>query len=84
MAEARTDALAKQAVKNWSLEYEMFESDSSMMEERLYTWMAIVENLRVRKIDTRVLGAVGKFVVEGTPYDEVRIEAMTIESKLAH
>jgi hypothetical protein len=28
--EARTDAIAKQSVKNWCLEYDMLESDSSM------------------------------------------------------
>jgi hypothetical protein len=37
MAEARTDSLAKHTVKNWCLEYDMHESDSSMLEERLYT-----------------------------------------------
>jgi hypothetical protein len=73
--DARTDSVAKQTVKEWCLEFNMQESDSSMMEDRLYTWLVIVENLRVRKVDTTVLGAVGISVQSGTLYEDVLIEA---------
>ena len=33
--DARTDAMAKQTVEEWCAEYNMLESDSSMLEERL-------------------------------------------------
>ncbi len=73
--EASTVSLANQAVKNWCLMYNMHESDSSMMEPRLFTWQIIVENLRVRRVDTTVLGALGVAVPNGTLYNDVLMEA---------
>jgi hypothetical protein len=71
-AEARTGDMAKKAVKNWSLEYALLESDSSMKEERLFTWQVIIENLRVRRVDTSTIIGHGKPVGNGTTYELVR------------
>ena len=81
-ADARTDAIAKQTVKNWCQEYDLLESDSSMMEERLYTWQVVMENLRVRRVDTSPMGIHGKLVPNGTNYDNVRNEAMVVDSTI--
>jgi hypothetical protein len=80
--DARTDAMAKQTVKEWCAEYNMLESDSSMLEERLYTWQVVVENLRVRRIDTSALGMVGKAVPGGTSYDSVRDEVIDYDATI--
>ena len=53
-----------------------------MLEERLYTWQIIVENLRVRRVDTMSLGDVGKRVLDGTPYDLIFDEAVLLDAKL--
>ena len=82
-AQARTDSIAKQAVKNWCLEYDMLESDSSMTEERLFTWIVIIENFRVRRIDTIAIGTVGACVISGTPYDDVCLEASSEDPMIA-
>jgi len=37
------------------LEYDLMEKDSSMLTETCYNWKAILENFRVRGIDTTVL-----------------------------
>jgi hypothetical protein len=52
----------KTAIKNWLAKYDMEESDVSMTEERLYAWNIIIENLRVRRIDTSILTAHGVVV----------------------
>jgi hypothetical protein len=75
LAEARTDAIAKQTVKEWCAQYDMLESDASMREDWLFTWDPIVENFRVRLVDTTALGTVGVRVSNGTNYDEVLVEA---------
>jgi hypothetical protein len=80
--DARTDAMAKQTVKEWCAEYNMLESDSSMLEERLYTWQVVVENLRVRRIDTSALGMVGKAVPGGTSYDSIREEVIDYDATI--
>jgi len=82
IADARTDSIAKQSVKNWCAEYDLFESDSSMLEERLYTWLVVIENLRVRRVDTAVFADVGKTVPNGTPYDLVYDEAILVDRSL--
>jgi len=80
--EARTGDMAKKTVKNWLLEYDLLESDSSMMEERLFTWQVIIENLRVRRVDTRAIVDHGKPVVGGIDYDTIRIDAALIDTTL--
>jgi hypothetical protein len=74
--------MAKQTVKEWCAEYNMLESDSSMLEERLFTWIVIVENFRVRRIDTSVLAMVGKAVPGGTSYDSVRDEVIDCDATI--
>ena len=84
IGDARTDAKAKQTVKEWCAEYNMHESDSSMLEERLYTWLVVIENFRVRRVDTVALGVVGVRVRDGTPYEELLDEARLHDPALSH
>jgi hypothetical protein len=71
LPQARTEAMAKQAVKEWCDLYAIIESDASMLETKNNTWLVIVENFRVRRVDTTALGAVGKLVMDGTSYDTI-------------
>jgi hypothetical protein len=53
-----------------------------MLKERLNTWQVVVENLRVRRIDTSALGMVGKAVPGGTSYDSVRDEVIDYDATI--
>ena len=46
---------AQKLTQEWMLEYDMFEVDSSMSTENCYKWKVMLENLRVRGIDTSSL-----------------------------
>ena len=74
--------MAKKAVKEWCLEYSMLESDNSMLEERLFTWQVIIENLRVRRIDTTSIIGHGKPVINGIAYETVRMDAALVDEQL--
>jgi hypothetical protein len=66
--------------KEWMLEYDMVESDTSMMTTTCYNWKVMLENLRVRGIDTTSLsdgenGITGIAVPDGENYPDVYLEA---------
>jgi hypothetical protein len=66
----------KDKIRKWQLKYYVNESDSGMLHEDKNTWPVIVENLRVRKIDTSLLHPHGVHVPNGVEYnvvEEVRI-----------
>jgi hypothetical protein len=46
---------AQKLTQEWMLEYDMMETDSSMLTGSCYNWKVILENLRVRGIDTTSL-----------------------------
>ena len=51
-----------------------------MLDERLFTWQVIIEDLRARRIDTSVIPGHGKSVHGGLPYDEV-LTLATLENQ---
>ncbi len=46
---------AQKLTQEWMLEYDLMEKDSSMLTDTCYNWKAIIENFRVRGIDTTEL-----------------------------
>ena len=73
---------AQKLSQEWMLEYDMLEVDSSMTTPTCYNWKVMLENLRVRGIDTSSLtdlenGIAGYTIQGGEAYDDVRQEAST-------
>ena len=77
-------ARAQKLTQEWMLEYDMLETDSSMMTTTCYNWKVILENLRVRGVDTTSLtdeenGIAGIPFPGGEPYPAVYLEASTLD-----
>ncbi len=44
----------KDEIRKWQLKYHVNESESAMLHEEKNTWGVVIENLRVRKINTKL------------------------------
>jgi hypothetical protein len=64
----------KDKVRKWQLKHFVNESDSSMLHEEKNTWAIIVENFRVRKVDTSFIATHGICVPLGIKYQDILIE----------
>jgi hypothetical protein len=73
----------KDEVRKWQLKHYVNESDSALLHEDKNTWPVIVENLRVRKIDTSLLHPHGVHVPNGVGYDDVVAEVCMVDLQLA-
>jgi hypothetical protein len=78
---------AQKLSQEWMLEYDMLEVDSSMTTANCYKWKVMLENLRVRGIDTSCLtdedtGTAGYPIVGGDRYQDIRDEASLIDLQI--
>jgi hypothetical protein len=79
---------AQKLSQEWMLEYNMLEVDSSMTTETCYKWKVMLENLRVRGIDTSSLidldtGTPGYRILGGELYEDVCQEASLVDPHIA-
>jgi hypothetical protein len=75
---------AQKLTQEWMLEYDMLETDTSMLTGTCYNWKVILENLRVRGIDTTTLtdqenGISGIPFPGGELYADILLEAAVID-----